>query len=438
MNTFLFDKYINGSLSEEEQTELAELLQNEEIQRKFVEYTIEIRSYVSMLKMIKSEPRKKIKKPARTLRLMVLGAAAVITVFLYLNLAKFRSFSLDGKFVNLNEKIYAETETQLSSFDGSKLILSPDSEIEILSYEPVELVLHKGEVKAQIQPQKKSLKIRVGDTITEVMGTGFTLQKNGEEVDLYVDEGKVSFGTKEEKLFFTAGEAGRVDENGLVRIDSKYKQWYDWSRKYARNKDVLVYLNFADNESLNNIASATNKSINFEKRYGEFTGGRWAEKLAIKNGGLESLNNEHFGVTQNFTVWSWVKLNKELKDYPPILNAENLQWRLQFSLRGEFIHAGHRTEVVDGQVNMEKDQWQFLALTFTAGEVRCYVNGKLDGIMPGEPFNVVPDSIKIGYYKQSNLFRIFNGLIDELAIQKQALSASEIKEIYEITKPQSE
>ena len=325
----------------------------------------------------------------------------------------------------------------LTSYDGSKLILSPDSEIEFLSYEPVELVLHKGELKAQIQPQKKSLKIKVGNTITEVMGTGFTLQKNGDQVDLLVEEGKVSFGTEEEKQLFLAGEAGRVDKNGLARIDSKYKKWYDWSRKYAKNEDILVYLNFADKDSLNNLAVSTKESMSFVKRYGEYTYGRWAEKLAIENGGLESLNNAAFGITNEFTVWSWVKLNSEIKEYPPILNAENLQWRLQFSLKGEFIHAGHSSEVVDGKIAMDKDQWQFLALTFTPKQVRCYVNGKLDGIMPGEPFTVLPDSIKIGYYKQSNLFRIFNGLIDELAIQKKSLSASEIKEIYEITKPNS-
>lgn len=431
----LFDKFINGSLNQGEQEELEDLLKEDDLQREFVEYTIETQSYVSMLKKLDSEPVKKVKKQPKVLRLLMLGAAAIIAVSFYLNLQKFRGFFLDGKSVSVNELINVEKEQTLTAHDGSRLFLEPGAQLEILSLKPVRIILHKGELKADIMPQKKSFEIIAGETITKVIGTEFKLLKNDSLVDLKVEEGKVVFGTEEKAMTFTAGQAGRVDENGLARLNSRYKDWYDWSRKYSKSSEVFVYLNFSDKEALNNISELTAGKIVFERRYGEYVEGRWPEKLALKDGGLESLANADLKTGQDFTVWSWTKLNTEKKIYPPILNADNPQWRLQFSSKGDFIHAGHNINVVDGEIAMKKEQWQFLAVTFSREITKTYVNGVFDKSMPGEDSGLIPKSIKIGFYKQFKLFRIFNGLIGEVGIQKGALSEQQIQEIYEATKP---
>ena len=435
MSTLLFDKYINGSLSSSEQKELEEILKDEEIQREFVEYTVETHAYVSMLNKQANEPKKKVKRQSKVLPFLMFGAAAVLAVFFYLNLNKYRNFSLDGAYIGLNEKISVDSEQKLSAFDGSYLVLKPGTELEILSVDPTEIQLYKGEVIAEVMPQKESFKIIAGKTVTKVLGTQFKLFKNGDQVDLFVEEGKVSFGTKESSLIFAAGEGGRVDEDGLARLAAPYKKWYDWSRDYAQRDDVFVYLNFHDETSLNNIAELTKETIVFENRYGDYEQGRWSEKLALKSGGLESLKNSALELGQNFTIWSWTKLNKEEKIYPPIVNADKPAWRLQFSRDGDFIHTGHNTNVLDGKILLEKEKWQFMAVTFTRETAKVYVNGKFDQSMPGEDSSLLPQSLKIGYYNQFGIFRVFNGLIGEVAIQKGALSEQEIKELYEATRP---
>ena len=103
--TDLFDKFINGSLSQEEQCELQELLEYEDIQREFVEYTVETRSYVSMLQKQQKEPSRKVKKQSRVLPVMLMGAAAIIAVFFYLNLPGANGFSINSSLMEVGSEV---------------------------------------------------------------------------------------------------------------------------------------------------------------------------------------------------------------------------------------------------------------------------------------------------------------------------------------------
>ena len=62
-----------------------------------------------MLKKHKNEPRRKVKKQAKVLPLLMLGAAAILVVFFYLNLSQYRHFSIDGEYFSVNESDMAHS-----------------------------------------------------------------------------------------------------------------------------------------------------------------------------------------------------------------------------------------------------------------------------------------------------------------------------------------
>ena len=433
----LYDKFINGSLNSDEQLELQILLEDDDIQKEFVEYTVETRSFISILHKQAKEPKVKVKKQSKPLKLILLGAAAIIAVLFYLEVQKYTDFRINGETVKVNTPIKSEQLTAIS-YKGSKLTLMPGTELKIISNDPPKVLLAKGELKADISPQTKHFEVMTETTSTKVLGTVFTIDKAKDYTDILVEEGKVNFSSGGKQVQLKTGEALRSQNNGLFPIGFEYRKWISWSKNYAENDDVLIYLNFLNKDSLNNIAKNTAGKIIFERRDGEYARGRWPEKMALLNGGLESLDNKSLGLHNEYTVWAWVKLNKDHqpKDiYPPILNANDPQWRLQLSKDGTLAHAGHNTKNFDGKIPMAKGSWHFLAATFTNSQMTLFVNGKADSSFAGENTVKIPESIKIGYYKQFTIFRIFSGAIDEIAVQKGALTEKEINEIYLNTKP---
>ena len=79
---------------------------------------------------------------------------------------------------------------------------------------------------------------------------------------------------------------------------------------------------------------------------------------------------------------------------------------------------------------LECGRWYHVAGVYDGTNLICYLNGR-----PGEP---VPASVVLSTHEPlyigsgvSDPDRIYNGLIDELAVYDRALSASEIKALYD-------
>jgi len=90
--------------------------------------------------------------------------------------------------------------------------------------------------------------------------------------------------------------------------------------------------------------------------------------------------------------------------------------------------------------NVEDNQWYHAAISYesSSGECKLYVNGNFIGsASKSSGLQVMGDTIEtIGYFAASTE-QIVNGLVDDARIYDRSLTKSEIKDIYDSTKPQN-
>ena len=312
------------------------------------------------------------------------------------------------------------------------MTLEKGAVIKFVSHEPPEFFLRKGRVKVKVSPQKNSFRIKTDESLTEVLGTEFSLERNDAITDLRVSEGKVKFSNGEESLIVKENESVHASGDKLYNFSSRYKDWQIWTKEFAKRDDVLLYLNFAADNQLNNIAESTKEKVKFEKVSGEISKGRWPQKLALENGGYRTFSTAGLSFTKEITVWAWIKLGDEPGIWPPVILGDTPHWRLQLSKEADRSHVGY-VQYVDGTKNLNKGEWYFLAATFSQDEVLLYTNAELDGSLDGVEIKNVTRTVFVGMNPLDE--RTFNGLIDEAAMMKGVLTQEELKEIYEATRP---
>ena len=84
----------------------------------------------------------------------------------------------------------------------------------------------------------------------------------------------------------------------------------------------------------------------------------------------------------------------------------------------------------DSTASVAAGVWTHLAMTWSSGGVSFYVNGVLDGSAALSGFSAVGATLAVGASSSS-----VNGLVDELFITKTAMTANEIRAIYESNAP---
>ena len=86
--------------------------------------------------------------------------------------------------------------------------------------------------------------------------------------------------------------------------------------------------------------------------------------------------------------------------------------------------------------NVTMNAWNFVAITLSGGQsVAMYLGGNIDNTATYVDFNTIADKVRIGSHNKTwtpNSF--FDGTIDEVRIYNRALSASEIKALYNATR----
>jgi len=139
--------------------------------------------------------------------------------------------------------------------------------------------------------------------------------------------------------------------------------------------------------------------------------------------------------TSPITIEAWVKANDfGGADARDIVSKEISQTGYTLRLTGG---TGNRAQIyffgVTGfQSNalLSTGVWYHLVGTYDKTYVRLYINGNLDkSVAATGDINSSSVSVKIGAFGNLN-FRFFDGLIDEVRIYSQALSANEIQQHY--------
>jgi hypothetical protein len=94
---------------------------------------------------------------------------------------------------------------------------------------------------------------------------------------------------------------------------------------------------------------------------------------------------------------------------------------------------GSATGAKTDTVKVETGQWYHLTYTYDGIQSRFYVNGELKSVQDKTVnFNANSDDLLIGKHEDPPFPYWFNGVIDEIRIYKQALSASQVKQLNDL------
>jgi hypothetical protein len=162
-------------------------------------------------------------------------------------------------------------------------------------------------------------------------------------------------------------------------------------------------------------------------------------QLAGGKSGVEVADAEDLRIAGDLTMAIWVKRTTESGDWVCILGRGTMNERNY----GLWLEAGTRRWMYQqyggaGPINVwgtkliEQDQWIHLAVTIEGSLVRVYYNGQLDGQdhRPGPPqTRPAPLGIGLAIYHSGLV-----GVVDDARLYRRALSAEEIRGLYQGTR----
>ncbi len=381
--------------------------------------------------------------------------------------------------------------------NDATLIIEAPATFELVSGDRV--MLHQGKLVGEAPARAFGFTVRTPSASVIDLGTEFGVAVDaGGATTVQVFDGKVSLrsrGVEEreaqpsEELF--AGDARQVDAAGervrviearpltFVRREefeahvnasiSAYHRWLAYSYAVRRRDDLVVYYPFeldaAHPNRLFNAAVMTRGRLDgrFEGLGGlpRWTTGRWPEKQAVQfNRAARTMIRTPFDnllhIENELTVAVWVRLTDlsasqhlvTRRQVQPRIDALNLVWNGDdkpesgFPPRSILFNTGQDPGRYHGMFipapTVQPGQWVHLAVTYDREGVGYYIDGQLVGRRPPrQPLPACTADLLIGGV-ELELYptETFDGLIDELAIFKRALSAQEIAELYAVGDPQ--
>jgi hypothetical protein len=243
----------------------------------------------------------------------------------------------------------------------------------------------------------------------------------------------------------------------------QYQRWLEANRDLPNRSDLLVYYDFQPDPNNPNVLlnrAPTGAALNGEIQNATWTQGRFAEKSALEFMSADAGVRVNLpGEYRQLTVIVWVNSKKLSNKYNGILMSDN--WaqpkKLHFQLQG----SGQIIMNVYGQLNKREngqddycstqavpadcfDNWCMIAgVIDTPDLTTVYLNGKfLETLKSAQIPAVQIGSAMIGNWNKEtsndkDFIRNLSGRIDELMVFQKALTAEEIKQIYEAGKPES-
>ncbi|MGA2062840.1 MAG: LamG-like jellyroll fold domain-containing protein [Thermoguttaceae bacterium] len=235
-----------------------------------------------------------------------------------------------------------------------------------------------------------------------------------------------------------------------------FQHWLDVSRKLQSHQDLLAYYDFQPDPSNSTVLfnrAPTGAALNGEILDAPWVDGRFPGKSALEfMAGDAGVHINIPGEYRQITLIAWLSSNKFANDINAILNSDS--WKRPKELHWEFLESGQMQLIVFGQKEHRESQpipadnlsrWCMVSGVIDTGknQISLYVNGEFFDLFEPKQMPVIQiGSATIGGWDNqgkgdSNLNRTHNlsGRIDELMIFQKALTAEEIKQIYEAGKP---
>jgi len=143
---------------------------------------------------------------------------------------------------------------------------------------------------------------------------------------------------------------------------------------------------------------------------------------------LDSLSRE-------ITIEAWIEIEQFTNEYPRIIdrsdNIKDDRFILGINSEAHRAHLNINGYSIDSDDLLVEHSWYHIAGTYNGNELKLYVNGKLQGVLPViQKIDVTTSNIYIGNNELLN--RAFNGKIAEIAIWNLARSSHQILNDYRI------
>ncbi len=383
--------------------------------------------------------------------------------------------------------------TQIEFFCGATVIVEGPAELDLKSATLAKV--HHGRLRAQVPPAARGFSLELDDMKVVDLGTEFGVSMTPDGADVQVFDGEVELHTPEKsKRLLTAGQAVACKGDGIFQAEqitperfldiatlearangqreSRYQAWKVWSSNLRRDPRLIAYYLFDEEGGWERRLKS---SIQTES--GELDGaivgasrvqGRWPSKssLEFKRPG-DRVRIEIPGDFSSLTLSCWVRIDSLDRWYNSLFltdgyNQGEPHWQI-LDTGQLFFSVRHKADDARGpdakKLTHHKvlsppfwkpslsGRWLHLTTTYDAdlGQITHYLNGNA---LHKE--NIAKDLLvkttRIGAASIGNwsmpteedtefAIRNINGSIDEFAIFAAALSADEIKEIYENGKP---
>jgi len=385
--------------------------------------------------------------------------------------------------------ILKEGLAQIDFFGGASISLSGPAELELVNGDSA--VLHRGRLKADVPPAARGFEVRTGDVLLEDLGTSFGLAvgEHG-KADLIVFDGEVrATGTDGKPTLFFGSDSARFDAGVVIpqsaekvgdfpditdviagagnRAQSRLAAWSEASLDLRRDPRLVAYYDFENltmetrrlrNRAVGDAPSELDGGIVGAK----VADGRWPGKGALDF--RSEGDRVRFRIPGEFdalTLFAWVRidaLDRHLNSLFLTDHFDENEIHWQISRKGTMHFATSPMGVVDIPKHnrrffsdpfwdpRDSGKWFFIATSVdrNAGEVVHYVNGEALGISGGTQMHKPLPRMRIGEADLGNWsdpiwpeagIRTLNGRIDEFGLFAEALTAGEIRSLYQKGKP---
>ena len=377
---------------------------------------------------------------------------------------------------------------QIEFFCGATVVLEGPAELQLESMSRARV--RSGRLRAQVPPAARGFSLEVEDMTVVDLGTEFALSvtDNGSNVQVFDGEVELHQSTGE-KQSLTAGEAVVRSTEGVIEktvavpgefLDistlerrsreqraARLEHWREWSQTFRRDPRLITYYAFDQNggwkRKLNCTLAPTDHELDGAIVGARRTTGRWPGKRALefKQPG-DRVRVQIPGEFSSLTFACWVKIDSLDRWYNSLFLTDNYNqgephWQildtgqLFFSVRARAEDAKgppHKKVLSPPFWNPSlSGKWLHLATTYNVDQqlVTHYINGNKLYEEKIPEHQVVPTT-RIGRATVGNwsspmrpdahfAIRNLNGSIDEFALFDAALTAEEIREMYENGKP---
>jgi hypothetical protein len=278
-------------------------------------------------------------------------------------------------------------------------------------------------------------------------------------VSLHKGQAAVCEGTK-----FISQVASRSDFPALHPLlppAPSYQRWLDASRELQHRQDLLAYYDFQPDP--NNPRVLLNRALTGAGLNGEIQNATWVEGRFFEKKALEFISADA-GVRVNLpgeyrqlTVIAWLSSKRLANKYNGILMSDD--WGQDKKLHFQLLESGQIIMDVCGQLTKWENghdyycsskavpadclnRWCMIAgVIDTPNQTSLYLNGEYFETLKSAQIPAVqigPAMIGVwdkGNFPDQDIIRNLSGRLDELMIFRNALTAEEIKQIYESSKP---